>query len=469
MSAPLPSDVVSRASSSSIDEVRPHTYGDCLERDLGGEGQPCPWVGCKHHLAVDVTPTGRLELHTPDATGEDIDWDAILRSGTPTCSLRAAGVDEVTLLEIGGLFGVSRERIRQIENKAITKLRGRAERLHLDELLVDEVDADDARRSRLEARGGVGAVRPTEERTALPPPAHLAHLPGPEGITDAGSHFWCGIIGADLTGAMCAKRHRAVKRDAAGRAPPVYPGCADCRAGAAVAARLGDVEEPAEARKARVALRVIETMRGAAATPPVTAPLMEIAPIPATHDGCVVCGGDAGTKEEPRADEPAAEVIVAKKGEECLAPGCREARGGERVDTKSWAKGLCPRHRQRVREAGRYHGGPDAARAMVLRGELGAKPDVKVTRKAEPKPEAKAPKATPTTETSTHVPAVLTDGAGLFDGISLAVDDGFLVVRIPMRAIPQVGSAMAAMRRAGGLDRLERIIAAAEAFAKVAR
>jgi hypothetical protein len=32
---------------------RPRTWGDCL-REGWGDGQPCPWVSCAHHLLVEV-------------------------------------------------------------------------------------------------------------------------------------------------------------------------------------------------------------------------------------------------------------------------------------------------------------------------------------------------------------------------------------------------------------------------------
>lgn len=272
MTAPLPSEVVARATSPSIDEARPRTYGDCLARDLGGEGSPCPWVGCKYHLAVDVDRRGGLELHTPDASGEDIDWDAILLSGAPTCALRAAGADQGTLLSIGALFGVSRGRVRQIETKAIGKLRGRAERLHLDEHLVDEVDADDARRSRSEARGGVGAVRPAEVSSLQPPPASWRGLVGVERVRTGSDVFWCGHIGTALSAALCAQRHAARRRHndvrAGNAGEPIHRQCARCPGGAVVAKRVGTAGEPDAARKARVVLHVLQERRAVSVAPP---------------------------------------------------------------------------------------------------------------------------------------------------------------------------------------------------------
>jgi hypothetical protein len=84
------------------DVDRPRTRGDCAE----GE-RPCPFVGCRYHLAVDVLDTGSLRI-----TG-DLDLEA-MRS---TCSLDVADQGEHTLLEVGELLNLTRERVRQIEER----------------------------------------------------------------------------------------------------------------------------------------------------------------------------------------------------------------------------------------------------------------------------------------------------------------------------------------------------------------
>jgi hypothetical protein len=45
------------------------------------------------------------------------------RKMTDTCALDVAGIGQHTLGEIGEIFGLTRERIRQIEEKALVKLR----------------------------------------------------------------------------------------------------------------------------------------------------------------------------------------------------------------------------------------------------------------------------------------------------------------------------------------------------------
>jgi hypothetical protein len=91
------------------DVERPRTRGECT----GGQ-RPCPWVSCKHHLYLDVSPLGGLKLNFPD-----IDLGEIAE----TCSLDVADRGGVTLEDVGEVVNVSRERARQIEVRACERIR----------------------------------------------------------------------------------------------------------------------------------------------------------------------------------------------------------------------------------------------------------------------------------------------------------------------------------------------------------
>ena len=88
---------------------RPRTRADCADAL-----RPCPWYSCKHHLALDVDPnTGRIDLRA------DPEHLAELRD---TCALDVADRGGVTLEVVGELLGVTRERVRQLEDKALARL-----------------------------------------------------------------------------------------------------------------------------------------------------------------------------------------------------------------------------------------------------------------------------------------------------------------------------------------------------------
>ena len=88
---------------------RPLTRGDCENAP-----RPCPWVGCKHHLFLDVTHTGAIRLNFPGQHPEDL---------TRSCALDVAADGGASLDEVGAILGITRERIRQIEAKARLAMR----------------------------------------------------------------------------------------------------------------------------------------------------------------------------------------------------------------------------------------------------------------------------------------------------------------------------------------------------------
>lgn len=100
--------------------VRPKTRADCMPGGHNAQ-RPCPFAACKFSLLInngDRRNKKSITLH-PGATD--------IESMPETCSLDVADRGGATLDEVGEAFGISRERVRQIERDAMRKVKARAE------------------------------------------------------------------------------------------------------------------------------------------------------------------------------------------------------------------------------------------------------------------------------------------------------------------------------------------------------
>jgi hypothetical protein len=97
--------------------------------DCAGGPRPCPYVSCKHHLYVDVSPkTGAIKLNFPDLEV----WEM-----GESCALDVADRGGTTLEDVGAIMNLTRERIRQVEVKALAKLEALRDMMALRDF-VDE-------------------------------------------------------------------------------------------------------------------------------------------------------------------------------------------------------------------------------------------------------------------------------------------------------------------------------------------
>ena len=88
---------------------RPLRRADCANGP-----RPCPLVSCRHHLYLDVNPqTGTIKLNFPDLEV----WELV-----HSCALDVADQGGTAIEAVGELMNVTRERIRQIEAQALSKL-----------------------------------------------------------------------------------------------------------------------------------------------------------------------------------------------------------------------------------------------------------------------------------------------------------------------------------------------------------
>ncbi len=106
------------------DYWKPKTRSECVDGP-----RPCPYVSCKHHLFIDVSPrTGAIKLNFPDLEV----WDM-----GETCALDVADRGGTTLEDVGAIMNLTRERIRQVEVKALAKLEALRDMMALRDF-VDE-------------------------------------------------------------------------------------------------------------------------------------------------------------------------------------------------------------------------------------------------------------------------------------------------------------------------------------------
>ena len=92
------------------DVIRPRTREECRTAT-----RPCPFVSCSHHLYLDVNPeSGAIKLNFPHLEV----WEM-----AETCALDVADRGGITLEEVGAILNLTRERIRQVEVRGLTKIR----------------------------------------------------------------------------------------------------------------------------------------------------------------------------------------------------------------------------------------------------------------------------------------------------------------------------------------------------------
>ena len=248
--------------------------------------------------------------------------------------------DAGTLGGIGALWGVTRERIRQIEAKALKAIKRRAEPLREDVVEEPLVELKPSRG---------GAARPVEDRRRVEAPAQHAGLATPETVQSAAEGMWCPWMGAAMTGGLCARRHAARVQGSAsaggnpGTRWPTYPDCASCADGAAVAARLGDAGELVPLRVA-VPARAIDWM-GDDESPG------------DDHDAPAAMGATEDDVSKTKATRTIAERLAAANaarvttpgaGELCTFPGCPEPQRSYRGALDPALRPLCKAHRLRA-------------------------------------------------------------------------------------------------------------------------
>lgn len=110
-----------------IEQLKPRVRSECE----GGE-RPCPFVSCRYNLLVDVKESGAIKENLGPI--EDVDFEAL----GDTCALDVADRGGDTLEAVGDMLGMTRERIRQVETRALAVLKAQAEMHTLQDYTVSE-------------------------------------------------------------------------------------------------------------------------------------------------------------------------------------------------------------------------------------------------------------------------------------------------------------------------------------------
>lgn len=131
------------------DYWKPRTRAECAEGP-----RPCPFVSCKHHLYIDVSPrTGAIKLNFPDLEV----WEM-----GESCALDVADRGGTTLEDVGAIMNLTRERIRQVEVKALAKLEALRDMMALRDF-VDEGPVGKRRLPKLERTEVAAPEEPDDE------------------------------------------------------------------------------------------------------------------------------------------------------------------------------------------------------------------------------------------------------------------------------------------------------------------
>lgn len=103
--------------------LRPKTRGDCLSGE--NAKRPCPWITCKWHMwPVTTRGTDGIEKRLPVLPSID---DMPAEKYANSCALDVADGGPASLETVAAILGVSRQRVSEIEEKALSNLRKKSE------------------------------------------------------------------------------------------------------------------------------------------------------------------------------------------------------------------------------------------------------------------------------------------------------------------------------------------------------
>ena len=119
------------------DHQRPQVLADCMPGGFNA-ARPCPWVSCKHHLAVDVNANGAIKLNFPDVKNLDgreylTDDYVAIEDAPATCVFDVVDPhDGLTTAQAGARLNCVESNIQRIEHEYLAKIREACEDLEIE-------------------------------------------------------------------------------------------------------------------------------------------------------------------------------------------------------------------------------------------------------------------------------------------------------------------------------------------------
>ena len=117
---------------------RPKTRKDCLDRELGTLENPCPYLSCKFHLALDVTPNGGILFMTEyvvktldDEGGREVP-EIDINSMDETCALHIADNGETPVEVMSEIVHLTNARLHAIVNDSLEKIKEPLQQLYYE-------------------------------------------------------------------------------------------------------------------------------------------------------------------------------------------------------------------------------------------------------------------------------------------------------------------------------------------------
>ena len=109
-------NIIDELNSYGIETDLPQTRGECPSY------RPCPFISCRHHLYLDIRPSGAIVFNFPEMEPSEM---------KDSCSLDVAEANHggLPFSDVGSKLNLTRERVRQIQEGALCRIRSESSKI----------------------------------------------------------------------------------------------------------------------------------------------------------------------------------------------------------------------------------------------------------------------------------------------------------------------------------------------------